>query len=63
MSYKKPKIILYPFDNYKKLSNLLFEPNKFINHVSNDITKISNLILIKHTLESPMFHIFPKIWL
>jgi hypothetical protein len=62
INYKKPNHIEYSFDNYKKLSDLLFEPNKCINALeNNNITKLSNLILIKHHLNSPMFHIFPKV--
>lgn len=62
MNYKKPDIIEYAFTNYDELSNLLFDKNIFINaaNLNKRIVKINNLIMIKHNLVSPMFHMFPQ---
>lgn len=62
MNYKKPNHIGYSFDNYDKIKNLLFYSDEFINpsKLNNNIIKINHLILIKHNLYSPMFHMFPK---
>ena len=61
MNYKKTNHVGYTFDNYDKLSNMLFESNTFINIPETNIIKINHLILIKHPMTSPMFHIFPKL--
>lgn len=63
MNYNKPPHIGYSFNNYDKLSKLLFEPNIFINiaELNTNLIKISNLILINHDISSPMFHMFPKL--
>jgi hypothetical protein len=63
MNYKKSNHIGYSFDNYDKLKNLLFDNNICINatELNSKIIKINNLILIKHPITSPMFHIFPEI--
>jgi hypothetical protein len=63
MNYKKTPHIGYSFENYNKLSNLLFESKNFINVAelnNNNIIKINHLILINHDLNSPMFHMFPS---
>lgn len=62
MNYTKQKIIGYSFDNYNKLEDILFSNDNFIN-VANfncNIVKIKKLILIQHTIKSPMFHMLPK---
>jgi hypothetical protein len=63
MNYVKPSFIGYKFDNYDKLTNLLFESHNFINiaNTNDNIIKIKNLILINHHIISPMFHMFPEI--
>lgn len=62
LNYSKPTHINYSFTNYDKIKNILFEPDVCINanEINNKIIKINNLILIKHELNSPMFHMFPK---
>ena len=62
MNYKKPTNIGYSFDNYDKIKNLLFNSDEFINasELNNNIIKINHLVLIKHEIYSPMFHMFPK---
>jgi len=65
MNYKQNHGILpigYSFDNYDKIKDLLFDSNHFINasNLNNNIIKINNLVLIKHEISSPMFHMFPK---
>ena len=63
MNYKKIPHIGYSFDNYDILTNLLFESSNFINiaNTNDTIIKINHLILIKHHIISPMFHMFPEI--
>uniref|UniRef100_A0A6C0B9P5 Glycosyltransferase 61 catalytic domain-containing protein n=1 Tax=viral metagenome TaxID=1070528 RepID=A0A6C0B9P5_9ZZZZ len=61
MNYKPIFNINYKFDNYDTLSKILFNSNNFINTCQHNIIKINNLILIKHDLFSPMFHMFPKL--
>lgn len=65
MNYKPSPIIGYTFDNYNKIQKMLFNSNNFINAIelqlSNHIIKCNNIILIKHVISSPMFHIFPAL--
>ena len=64
MNYKPVSNMNYSVNNYDILSSLLFnEPDVFINvnKLNTPIIKINNLILIKHDLTSPMFHMFPSI--
>jgi capsular polysaccharide biosynthesis protein len=48
-------------DNYTRLSSLLFEPDTFINIHSLNTVKLKNIIVIKHTINCPMFHMFPQL--
>jgi hypothetical protein len=63
MNYKQVSHLGYGLNNYDILSNLLFDPNTFINtdKLNRPIIKLKNLILIKHDLTSPMFHMFPTL--
>ena len=62
MNYESQNNMNYSTDNYDKIKNMLFNDQNFINAVNFNcnVIKIKKLILIKHTIDSPMFHMFPQ---